>query len=163
MEKLAGIGCSWDFCVRAVALRILWAAIAAATPASVWGAAFVYRDAKLTAMLRSELADGDSSLPLDERSPSAKLVAEETNRLAMMGSIARAVTSDNTILATSDNVGLHVRKGDSIIGYIRDTHRTYERPEEFIFNRIDEARKVEKTKVVYIPFGGGKGIVGLRL
>ena len=138
---------------------MLWASAANSTPVSAWAAAFVFNDPALIARLRDELASGNSSAPLDERSPSAQFVAEETNRLTMFGSIVRPVLGKDTLMPTSDGTQLRVRKGDLVLGQGREIHRAFNRPEEFIFDRLEKARQAGKTDIGYIPFGGGKGIV----
>jgi hypothetical protein len=158
VEKLTALGTSWDLIVRALALGVLWASTANSTPVAIWAAAFVYKDQTLTQMLRDELARADSSIPLDERSPSAQCVAEEANRLTMFGTIVRPVAKDTSV-PTTEGGHLHVRKGDMILGQCREIHRAFDRPEEFIFDRVKRAREADKANLGYIPFAGGKHIV----
>jgi hypothetical protein len=158
VEKLATFGTSWDLAVRTVALRMLWVSAANSTPVAVWAAAFVYKDQTLTQMLRDELSHADSSIPLDERLPSAQCVAEEANRLTMFGTIVRPVAKDTSV-PTTEGGHLHVRKGDMILGQCREIHRAFDRPEEFIFDRVKRAREADKANLGYIPFAGGKHIV----
>jgi hypothetical protein len=159
VEKLTALGSPWDLTVRAVALRLLWASAANVTPAAAWAAAFVYNDPELILRLRDELANADSSAPLDERSPSAQFVAEETNRLTMFGSIVRPVLGNDTLLPTSHGGQLCVRKGDLVLGQCREVHLAFDKPDEFVFDRVEKARQAGKTDIGYIPFGGGRGIV----
>jgi Cytochrome P450 len=158
VEKLTSLGASWDLTVRAVALRLLWAGTANSTPVAVWAAAFVYKDQGLAKMLRDELAHADSSYPLDERLPSAQCIAEEANRLSVFGSIVRPVLRDTSV-PTAEGGRLYVRKGDIVLGQCREMHRAFDRPEEFIFDRVKKARQADKASLGYIPFAGGKGIV----
>ena len=97
VEKLVLL---WDLIVHALALGVFWAGMANSTPVAVWAAAFVYKDQTLTQMLHNELAHADSSIPLDERLPSAQCVAEEANCLTMLGTIVRPVVRD-TLCACS--------------------------------------------------------------
>jgi hypothetical protein len=159
MEKMMALGCSWDFTVRVVALKLLWASAANLAPVSTWAAAFVYRDPVITSRLRDELASADSSVPLDKSSPSAQFVAEETNRLTMFASIVRPVVGKDTWIPTSKGDQLYVRKGDLILGQCWEVHREFDQPEKFIFDRVEKARQAGKTDIGYIPFGGGKGMV----
>jgi cytochrome P450 len=163
VEKVTALGSPWDLTVRAIALRMLWAGTANITPVSAWAAAFVYNDPSLVSKLRNELAHADSSAPLDERSPSAQFVAEESNRLTMFGSIVRPVIGKDTMLPTSEGKQLRVRKGDLVLGQCREVHRAFDRPEEFIFDRLEKARQAGQADIGYIPFGGGKGIVRVSL
>jgi cytochrome P450 len=157
VEKFTALGASWDLTVRAIALGFLWAGTANSTPIAAWAAAFIYKDEGLAQMLRDELAHADSSISLDERIPSAQCVAEEAIRLTMLGSIVRLVLKD-TLVPTAEGGHLHVRKGDMVLGQCREMHRAFDRPEEFIFDRVKKAREADKANLGYIPFTVGKKI-----
>jgi hypothetical protein len=68
-------------------------------------------------------------------------------------------------LSTSDDILFHIVSFTSKIdiysspGQCWEIHRAFDRPEEFIFDRLEKARQAGKTDIGYIPFGGGKGIV----
>lgn len=158
-EKLAALGVPWDLRVDFAVMRSLWVGAANVTPTSIWAAAFTYQDATLVKKLRDELASGDSSLPIDERSPSSKLMAEETVRLTVLGTIARPVLN-STLLPTIGGGTLLARKGDLVLGQMRESHRKFnDRPDEFVFDRLEKSRMAGTKHIGYIPFGGGKGIV----
>jgi hypothetical protein len=160
VDKVIALGLPWEFAVRTVALRLLWAGTANTTPVAVWAAAFVFNNPGLTLKLRDELANADLSVPLDQRSPSAQFVAEETNRLVVFGNIVRPVLARDTLLPTSEGEQLHVRKGDLVLGQAREIHRiAFDQPDKFVFDRIEKARRAGKTNIGYIPFGGGRHIV----
>jgi len=159
VEKMTALGSPWEFIVRVVALRMLWASVANLTPVSTWAAAFVYRDPALTLRLREELTSADSSASLDMCSPSAQFVAEETNRLTMFISITRPVLGKDIWIPTSEGERLNLRQGDLLLGQCWEVHRAFDQPEEFIFDRLEKARRAGRADIGYIPFGGGKGIV----
>ncbi|KIM74408.1 hypothetical protein PILCRDRAFT_705051 [Piloderma croceum F 1598] len=75
----------------------------------------------------------------------------------MFGSIVRPVLKDTSV-PTAEGGRLYVRKGDVVLGQCREMHRAFDRPEEFIFDRVKKARQVDKVNLGYIPFAGGKGI-----
>ncbi|KZP27782.1 cytochrome P450 [Athelia psychrophila] len=157
-EKLAALGVPWDLRVDFVVMRSLWVGAANVTPTSIWAAAFTYQDATLVKKLRDELASGDSSLPIDKRSPSSKLIAEETVRLTVLGTIARPVLN-STLLPTIGGGTLLARKGDLVLGQMRESHRKFnDQPDEFVFDRLEKSRMAGTKHIGYIPFGGGKGI-----
>ena len=127
VEKLTALGTSWDLIVRALALGVLWASTANSTPVAAWAAAFVYQDQTLTQMLHDKHAHTNSSIPLDKCSPSAQCVAKEANCLTMFRKIVRPVLK--ATLPTAEGGGLHVRKGDMVIGQCREIHFAFDRPE----------------------------------
>lgn len=162
-EKLSALEVPWDLRVSHAVLKSLWAGTANATPCTIWAAAFAFRDTELAAKLREEIASGDSSLPLDERSPTSKFVAEEAVRLTIFGMIMRPAIATGMV-PTLGGGSLLVRKGDLVLGQMKESHRMFDdRPNDFIFDRLEKARMAGTKDVVYIAFGAGKGIVSLVL
>lgn len=64
--------------------------------------------------LCDKLASGDSSLPMDQHSPSSKFVAEETFHLAVFGTTARSALNSTLLPTIGGGISLD-RKGDLLI------------------------------------------------
>jgi cytochrome P450 len=156
-KKLEELGTTWPLRVKYVALALIWAGAANVTPVGSWAAAFVYRDPELQAILRDELSMADPSLETEDLYekgvPSAMLVAQEAIRLTMLGSIVRPATKSTVI--EGSNGPVHLRKGDLVMCTSWSMHRRYERPEEFIWDRLRPVKGEDHNEMLYYPFGGG--------